>query len=219
MNYNSISSAIRTARTNAKLSQKNVAEYLNKSQATVAAWETGRSQPDASTIVELAKLFHVSTDYLLGVSLVNTPSYSNLFSKELQIQDLSEDNRRKINDFLNEFFAFCATEGTKELFPSFPLALDCLLKLLKEVSCVTESFRTCQSSTATIDFLVSQGFYDKLSTDERDAIEKLTAIAAKAPPESIFAYDSLTHVANCAGLVSMFILQLKQEFSNEAIDL
>lgn len=68
MDYEKTSKAIRTARIAAGYTQARVADILGKSQTAVAAWETGRSQPTASVIVELAKLYGVSSDYLLGLS-------------------------------------------------------------------------------------------------------------------------------------------------------
>lgn len=68
METDKIASAIRTARQKAGLTQNQVAEYFGKTQTTVAAWERGRAQPDAKTVAQLAKLFDVSGNYLLGLS-------------------------------------------------------------------------------------------------------------------------------------------------------
>lgn len=50
------------------LSQIALAQKLNVARSTVAMWETGKSKPNASKLEELAALFGVSTDYILGVS-------------------------------------------------------------------------------------------------------------------------------------------------------
>ena len=68
MDYEKTSKAIRTARIAAGYTQAQVAELLGKAQTTVAAWETGRAMPPAPMIIELAKLYAVSSDYLLGLS-------------------------------------------------------------------------------------------------------------------------------------------------------
>ena len=47
------------------LSQEALSEKLNVSRQAVSRWETGTAQPDASTILQLSRLFGVSTDYLL----------------------------------------------------------------------------------------------------------------------------------------------------------
>lgn len=48
------------------LSQKMLAEKLGIGQGAVSQWEVGRSMPDLTTLVKLADLYGVSTDYLLG---------------------------------------------------------------------------------------------------------------------------------------------------------
>lgn len=53
-------------------SQVQLAEKLNISKQTVSNWENENIQPSIEMLVRLAKLFHVSTDYLLGLS--NTPT-------------------------------------------------------------------------------------------------------------------------------------------------
>jgi len=43
------------------------AKALNMSQSAVAKWELGKTEPTASAIILLAKLFGESADYLLGL--------------------------------------------------------------------------------------------------------------------------------------------------------
>ena len=49
------------------LSQKQLGEIIGTTYAAVSYWETGIKEPKASYIVNLAKYFDVSTDYLLGL--------------------------------------------------------------------------------------------------------------------------------------------------------
>ena len=53
-------------RRQAALSQEQLAEKLNVSRQAVSRWEQGTVLPDTSNIVELSKIFGVSTDYLLN---------------------------------------------------------------------------------------------------------------------------------------------------------
>ena len=46
-------------------SQVQLAEKLNISKQTVSNWENDNIQPSIEMLVRIAKLFHVSTDYLL----------------------------------------------------------------------------------------------------------------------------------------------------------
>lgn len=47
-------------------SQEELAERLNVSRQAVSRWEGGTAQPDATNILQLSKLFNVTTDYLLN---------------------------------------------------------------------------------------------------------------------------------------------------------
>ncbi|EHL97213.1 helix-turn-helix transcriptional regulator [Lentilactobacillus parafarraginis] len=53
-----------------KLTQENVADHLHVSRKTISGWENGRSYPDLTEVVELCKIFHISTDELLTDSNV-----------------------------------------------------------------------------------------------------------------------------------------------------
>lgn len=47
-------------------SQEDLAEKLNVSRQTISRWEGATAQPDATNILQLSKLFCVTTDYLLN---------------------------------------------------------------------------------------------------------------------------------------------------------
>ena len=49
------------------ITQKQLAEKLMTHQAVIAEWERENKTPRTETIIELCKIFDVSTDYLLGL--------------------------------------------------------------------------------------------------------------------------------------------------------
>ena len=59
---------MKSLRKEANLSQQRLADKLGVSRSTIAMWESGASQPDHSSIRQMALLFHVSADYLLGLT-------------------------------------------------------------------------------------------------------------------------------------------------------
>lgn len=60
---------IKQERTRKGLSQLKLGELLNVTQQAVAKWEKGTAEPDSENLVAMAKLFKVSTDYLLGADI------------------------------------------------------------------------------------------------------------------------------------------------------
>lgn len=53
-------------------SQVYLAKKLSISKQTVSNWENENIQPSIEMLIQLAKLFHVSTDYLLGLEDLST---------------------------------------------------------------------------------------------------------------------------------------------------
>lgn len=49
------------------ITQKELADILNVRNTTISAWEKDIAEPPYDTLVELAKIFEVTTDYLLGL--------------------------------------------------------------------------------------------------------------------------------------------------------
>ena len=76
---------IKSLRETAGLSQSALAKRLGVPRSSVNAWEMGLSIPTAQYIVELSQLFHVSTDYLLGLNNTQAIYIDRLSQEEKQI--------------------------------------------------------------------------------------------------------------------------------------
>ena len=57
---------LKELRKSKNLTQEKLAERLSVNRDALAKWETDRAFPDVNIIKELADLFEVTTDYLLG---------------------------------------------------------------------------------------------------------------------------------------------------------
>ena len=77
-------------------SQVQLAEKLNVSKQTVSNWENENIQPSIDMLVKLAKLFHVSTDYLLGLDAISHIDVEGLpISFIAHLTQIIEDYRQK----------------------------------------------------------------------------------------------------------------------------
>ena len=65
--------------------QADLAKRLSLTRASVNAWEMGLSAPSTTFLVELSKLFHVTTDYLLGLENCITVRAENLTDREISV--------------------------------------------------------------------------------------------------------------------------------------
>ncbi|MDR1093094.1 MAG: helix-turn-helix domain-containing protein [Clostridiales bacterium] len=55
-------------RTDGDMSQKDLAKTLGIYQTQVSKWELGQLEPDLNSLIQIAFVFGVTTDYLLGLS-------------------------------------------------------------------------------------------------------------------------------------------------------
>lgn len=79
----SLADRIKSLRECAGLTQTEVARQLGISRSGVNAWEMGLSVPSTQYIVELARNYKVSTDYLLGMNDTSTISVEGLSQKQV----------------------------------------------------------------------------------------------------------------------------------------
>lgn len=80
-----VADRIRNLREQNKITQTELAQKLNITRSSVNAWEMGISAPSTQNIVELAELFNVSTDYLLGVNKTASISVTGLSDKDIEL--------------------------------------------------------------------------------------------------------------------------------------
>lgn len=80
-----IADRIKSLREQMNMTQSNLAKQLGITRSSVNAWEMGISVPSTQYIVELAHLFNVSTDYLLGVNTTSSISVAGLSDKDIEL--------------------------------------------------------------------------------------------------------------------------------------
>ena len=65
--------------------QAELARRMNMTRNGINSWEQGLSMPSPQSLVDLARLFSVSTDYLLGVEQHNTVNVTGLDEKDVAL--------------------------------------------------------------------------------------------------------------------------------------
>ena len=93
-----ISEKIKTYRKELGLTQEELAQHLGVTKSTIIHWEKAESKPDTDSIIKLAKLFAVSTDYLLGFET------TGLDKIEILRKAVKEAGLMTGNDFTKEEF-------------------------------------------------------------------------------------------------------------------
>ncbi len=118
--------------------QKQISDILGLDRSTYAYYELARTRPDIDTLVMLAKIFKVSTDYLLlgdqenkGVSCVNEEGaeYVRTNISFDHLGDLSKDERelilyyRMLNNNAKSEIRNIAKEKYAEIAPEYTALL------------------------------------------------------------------------------------------------
>lgn len=80
-----LSERIRELREKAGYSQAQLAKKLDVTRSSVNAWEMGLSAPTTPYVVAMAKLFHVSADYLLGIESELSLSLDGFSEEEIAL--------------------------------------------------------------------------------------------------------------------------------------
>ena len=65
--------------------QAELARRMNMTRNGINSWEQGLSMPSPQSLVDLARLSSVSTDYLLGVEKHNTVNVTGLDEKDVAL--------------------------------------------------------------------------------------------------------------------------------------
>ena len=78
-----IAEKVKKLREQKGLSQAELARLLGITRSSVNAWEMGISVPSTQYIFDLAGVFDISTDYLLGVDSSSTISVAGLTDSDI----------------------------------------------------------------------------------------------------------------------------------------
>lgn len=97
---------LRDLRAEKNISQRKMAEMFSVSQGTYNNWEQGNTQPSIEQLIELARFFSVSVDYLIG----NSDDEGYIKIQEVMSRDdiatlhtvntLPEDSKQLLMDFI-----------------------------------------------------------------------------------------------------------------------
>lgn len=101
---------IKNLRENSRLRQRQVADYLGISQQAYSYYELDKRELPARHVVNLSKLYKVSTDYILGVEPAYSGSYdlNAKFVQDITLKDiiftlekLNKHNRQEAIKYLS----------------------------------------------------------------------------------------------------------------------
>ncbi len=73
-----LSERLKHLRKSKNLTQENFAEIIGVSRTAVAKWENGYAEPTLQNIVRISEMFDISSDYLLGISVVHKDIFADL---------------------------------------------------------------------------------------------------------------------------------------------
>ena len=78
-----------------KLTQKQLAAIIGLAISAVSSYESGSRYPSFETLIKLARIFHVSTDYLLGLTEKRSIDVTGLTDEEIELISQLVDKLRK----------------------------------------------------------------------------------------------------------------------------
>ena len=106
MKENITGKRLRDLREKKNVSQAEVANFLGIERTTYTAYESGKSRP-VRCLNKLAQYYHVSIDYILGLSESPLPKeirFDSLEEKEktllLNYWELNETGRKKVDEYI-----------------------------------------------------------------------------------------------------------------------
>lgn len=90
-------SKLKELRLQAGLTQKQLAEQIGITKSVVSFYELRERTPSPDVLIKLATVFHVSTDYLLGIEKGKTIDISGLEADDEKVIRLMIEQLRKKN--------------------------------------------------------------------------------------------------------------------------
>ena len=89
---------LKSLRIEKKLTQKQVADRIGLAISAVSSYESGTRYPSYDVLVKLARIFHVPTDYLLGITNTRNIDVTGLNDNEIELVLQLVDTLRNKNN-------------------------------------------------------------------------------------------------------------------------
>lgn len=87
---------LRTLRTQNNLTQDQLSKKLGLTKSVISAYETGLRMPSYEVLIDISKIFKVTTDHLLGLERKQEVDLSGLTDEEIEaLLDLIRAMKRK----------------------------------------------------------------------------------------------------------------------------
>jgi len=108
-------------------SQEDFAEKLNVSRQAISRWENGTALPDAQNILQISKLFHVTTDYLLNDAYDSDTDIPAVQTAAKETEDLFSKKKRLhlVSAICFTISVFCSLLGLVNSTNAIQLGLSC----------------------------------------------------------------------------------------------
>lgn len=113
-------------------SQEDFAEKLNVSRQAVSRWENGSALPDSQNILQISKLFHVTTDYLLNddyESDIDIPAVKTA-TEETEALFMKKKRLHLVAAICFTISVFCAIMGIVTSTSNTQFSLSCFMSAL-----------------------------------------------------------------------------------------
>lgn len=111
MNQIKIGKFIAECRRKKNLTQAQLAEKLNITDRAVSKWETGKSMPDSSIMLELSKILGITVNELLSGEEIDMESYEQKANENLIALKRKEENNMTKNTIVSILFSAALLVG------------------------------------------------------------------------------------------------------------
>lgn len=111
MNQTEIGKFIAKCRREKKLTQAQLAEKLNITDRAVSKWETGKSMPDSSILLELCEILGITVNELLSGEEIDIESYEKRTDENLAALKRKDENNMTKNAIIAIAFSVTLLTG------------------------------------------------------------------------------------------------------------
>jgi len=121
-------------------SQEDFAEKLDVSRQAISRWENGTALPDAQNVLQISKLFNVTTDYLLNDDYESDSDIPAVQTATKETEDLLSKKKRQhlIAAICFTIAAFCWLMSVGMYVTEIQLGISCCCLALCTVNAVVQ---------------------------------------------------------------------------------